>query len=73
MAQTAAGHLVYIVEDDTDIREIELYTLRSQGMRCEGFGVAKDFFFGPGATGARFGAFRCHASRYEWDGCFIAP
>lgn len=46
MAQTAAGHLVYIVEDDTDIREIELYTLRSQGMRCEGFGVAKDFFLG---------------------------
>lgn len=45
MAQTAAGHLVYIVEDDTDIREIELYTLRSQGMRCEGFGVAKDFFW----------------------------
>ncbi len=44
MAQNASAHLIYILEDDTDIREIELYTLRSQGMRCEGFGTAAAFF-----------------------------
>ena len=44
MAQNASGHLIYILEDDTDIREIELYTLRSQGMRCEGFGTAATFY-----------------------------
>ncbi len=44
MAETPSGNLIYILEDDTDIREIEIYTLRSQGFVCEGFTKAADFF-----------------------------
>ena len=36
--------MIYVLEDDTDIREIELYTLRSLGIAAEGFPKASDFF-----------------------------
>ena len=36
--------LVWCVEDDESIREIELYTLKSVGFDAEGFGNGKDFF-----------------------------
>ena len=36
--------LVWCVEDDESIREIELYTLKSVGFEAEGFGNGKDFF-----------------------------
>lgn len=37
---------VYCVEDDTDIREIELYVLRSMNFEAEGFADAESFFAG---------------------------
>lgn len=36
--------LVYCVEDDTDIREIELYVLKSMAFEVEGFAEASTFF-----------------------------
>ncbi len=36
--------LIYIVEDDTNIQEIESFALQNSGYRVEGFGNAKDFF-----------------------------
>lgn len=36
--------MIYCVEDDTDAREIELYTLRATGFEAEGFGRADSFF-----------------------------
>ena len=36
--------LVYCVEDDTDIREIELYVLKSMAFDVEGFAEASKFF-----------------------------
>nr|MBP3598350.1 response regulator transcription factor [Eubacterium sp.] len=36
--------LIYIVEDDTNIQEIESFALKNSGYRVEGFGNAKDFF-----------------------------
>ncbi len=44
MTTQERGNLIYILEDDTDIREIEMYTLRSQGFLCEGFSKASEFF-----------------------------
>ena len=44
MTTQQRANLIYILEDDTDIREIEMYTLRSQGFLCEGFTRASDFF-----------------------------
>ena len=35
--------MIYVLEDDTDIREIELYTLRSLGIAAEGFAKASEF------------------------------
>ncbi|MCR5083919.1 MAG: response regulator transcription factor [Succinivibrionaceae bacterium] len=35
--------LVHCVEDDSDIREIEVYTLRAMGMEAEGFADAGSF------------------------------
>ena len=35
--------LVYIVEDDEDIRELSVYALRSGGFDCEGYESAADF------------------------------
>ena len=29
--------MIYIVEDDSSIRELVIYTLNSQGMEAEGF------------------------------------
>ncbi len=36
--------LIYIVEDDTNIQEIEMFALKNSGYKVEGFGNAKDFF-----------------------------
>ncbi len=36
--------LIYIVEDDTNIQEIESYALKNSGYSVESFGNAKDFF-----------------------------
>ncbi|MGN0902815.1 MAG: response regulator, partial [Succinivibrio sp.] len=36
--------MIYCLEDDADIRELELYTLGSMNFECEGFYDAKSFF-----------------------------
>jgi len=36
--------LVYILEDDIDIQEIETYALKDSGYNVEAFGCAKDFY-----------------------------
>lgn len=36
--------MIYCVEDDNSIREIEIYTLQSTGFEAVGFESAKDFF-----------------------------
>ena len=36
--------LIYIVEDDDDIREIEEFALMNAGHKTLGFGCAKDFY-----------------------------
>lgn len=36
--------MIYCVEDDTEIREIELYTLRACGYEAEGFADGETFF-----------------------------
>lgn len=36
--------LIYIVEDDTNIQEIESFALKNSGYKVEGFGNGKDFF-----------------------------
>ncbi len=37
---------VYVVEDDANIREIELFALKNSGYQTEGFACASDFFKG---------------------------
>lgn len=36
--------MIYLVEDDSSIRELVVYTLNSQGMAAEGFGVPSRFY-----------------------------
>ena len=36
--------MIYCVEDDASIREIEIYTLKSCGFEAEGFETGTDFF-----------------------------
>ena len=36
--------LIYIVEDDVNIREIESFALKNSGYTIEDFACAKDFF-----------------------------
>lgn len=36
--------LIYIVEDDTNIQEIEIFALKNSGYKVEGFSNAKEFF-----------------------------
>ena len=36
--------LIYIVEDDTDIRELETYALKNSGYEVKSFGESKSFF-----------------------------
>ena len=36
--------LIYIVEDDTNIQEIESFALKNSGYKVEGFSNGKDFF-----------------------------
>ena len=36
--------MIYCVEDDADIRELELYTLSSMGFEAQGFVDGKSFF-----------------------------
>ena len=36
--------MIYCVEDDASIREIEIYTLKSTGFAAKGFETAADFF-----------------------------
>ena len=43
-AQPGEYYMIYCVEDDASIREIELYTLRSTGFNAEGFADSKAFF-----------------------------
>ena len=38
--------LVYIVEDDANIREIESFALKNSGFSVEAFACAKDFYNG---------------------------
>ena len=37
-------NLIFVVEDDAGIRELVLYTLRSQGFKCEGFECPAEFW-----------------------------
>lgn len=37
-------HMIYYVEDDTNIRELALYALRQSGLEAEGFAKAEPFF-----------------------------
>lgn len=37
-------NLIFVVEDDAGIRELVLYTLRSQGFKCEGFESPAEFW-----------------------------
>lgn len=37
-------NMIYLVEDDSSIRELVVYTLNSQGMAAEGFGVPSRFY-----------------------------
>lgn len=36
--------MIYLIEDDENIRKLVTYTLNSQGMECEGFERAKEFW-----------------------------
>ena len=36
--------MIYIVEDDRNIQEIELFALKNSGYQAVGFGTAKDFY-----------------------------
>ncbi len=36
--------MIYIVEDDSSIRQLVIYTLSSQGMDCKGFGHPSEFW-----------------------------
>ena len=36
--------MIYLVEDDSNIRELVIYTLNSLGMTAKGFSIAKDFW-----------------------------
>ena len=36
--------LIYIVEDDQNIREIESFALKNSGYQVQGFECAKDFY-----------------------------
>lgn len=36
--------LIYVVEDDKDIKEIETYALKNSGYEVQGFACAKDFY-----------------------------
>ena len=38
--------LIYIVEDDSNIREIELFALQNSGYKTDGFECASDFWKG---------------------------
>ena len=38
--------LIYVVEDDTDIREIEMFALKNSGHETEGFAAAAGFIEG---------------------------
>lgn len=38
--------LIYVVEDDANIREIELFALKNSGYEAEGFACASDFWKG---------------------------
>lgn len=40
--------LVYVVEDDQNIREIETFALRNTGYEVEDFAYAKEFYEGLG-------------------------
>lgn len=36
--------LIYIVEDDASIRELEVYALKNSGFEIKGFSGGKEFF-----------------------------
>lgn len=36
--------MIYLVEDDSSIRELVIYTLQTTGLQTKGFGCAKDFW-----------------------------
>ena len=36
--------LIYIVEDDTNIREIESFALKNSGFQTQDFGNAKEYY-----------------------------
>jgi len=42
--------LIYIVEDDKNILEIESFALKNSGFDIRGFGCAKDFYQSPNDT-----------------------
>ncbi|NLY66637.1 MAG: DNA-binding response regulator, partial [Tissierellia bacterium] len=39
--------LIYIIEDDEDIRELVLYALKSNGFEAKGFESGRDLFQNP--------------------------
>ena len=39
--------MIYIVEDDRNIQEIELFALKNSGYQAVGFETAKDFYKAP--------------------------
>ena len=42
MAKTV--RMIYILEDDDNIRKLIVYTLRSQNFSCEGFALPSEFW-----------------------------
>ena len=55
--------LIYIVEDDVNIREIESFALKNSGYTIEDFACAKDFFHKDTGQGSGSGLVGHHASR----------
>ena len=45
--------LIYIVEDDQNIREIESFALKNSGYQVQGFECAKEFLSSAGREDAR--------------------
>ena len=44
LKKNEVNKLIYLVEDDENIRELVTYTLNSQGLEAEGFARPSDFW-----------------------------
>ena len=60
--------MIFCVEDDSNIRELVIYTLETTGFKARGFEDGKEFFrsTGTGDTGINF--IRYYASGNGWAG-----